>query len=178
MNHVCQDERFWLKRDWPPLGICTRLEGLCVYSSFIFWMCPALITASSRQTSTVSGYNYEWRHDESGTHWSFQQTQRSGEAWEWISSTLAFIISLKDIYQHPHILPSPGPGRNIPTTAQQALAAVPHHSWMMGYKKLAQFNTQNVQSLVCVETHSDMKKEGSILMLFLAILSVNLTVMS
>lgn len=145
MNHVFRDERFWWKRDWPLLGICTRLEGLFVYSSFIFWMCRPLITASSRQTSTVSGYNYEWKHDGSGTHWSFQQTQRSGETWEWISFTLAFIISLKDIYQHPHFLRSRGPSRYIPTSAQQALAAVPHHSCLIGYKKFAQFNTQNVQ---------------------------------
>lgn len=136
MNQVCTDERFWWKWDWPPLGIRTRLEGLCVYSSFIFWMCRPLITASSRQTSTVSGYNYEWKHDGSGTHWSFQQTQRSGEAWEWISSTLAFIISLKDIYQHPHFLRSRGTSRYIPTSAQQALAAVPHHSCLMGTKRL------------------------------------------
>lgn len=162
MNHVCQDERFWMKRDWPPLGIRAGLRGLCFDSSFIFWMCPALITASSKQTSTVSGYNYEWRHDGSGTHWAFQQTQRSGEARKLIFSMLAFIISLKDIYQHPHFLLSPGPGQYILTTAQQPLAAVPHPSCSMGYKMLAHFNTQIVQNLVCVEAHSDMKTHSEI----------------
>lgn len=36
----------------------------------------------------------------------------------------------------------------LPARALQALAAGPHHSCLMGYKKLARFDARNVQSLV------------------------------